>query len=315
MLLLLLLLCWVSPALSSKFNKNKLFPEYGINFRYISEIKNGLDRVSVVTSVPLPHFMDIHISPLKFHNCSMDMDLNSSISKEHRRLQIAVSEWCAKATPYMQHLRKKEKYFVDRLHGLLENDLDSVLPQIRRGSQVVRPQWGLGTLVISAVTGLITLAVESLGSYLRNKQKKWINDAVLAMREDNTAVQNTLQQYSNDFLMYGRYNVETLEKVIQTVNSLHHRQTQLEEVFAKTQSGRIDEVIDAISFNFDLHLYMKLVEEEHVNQYQLLEKASHDLLKGIETLGQGKLPRELDFRYPTAHHAEGSPLHDKETVS
>ena len=30
-----------------------------------------------------------------------------------------------------------------------------------------------------------------------------------------------------------------------------------------------------------------------MNQYQLLEKASHDLLKGIETLGQEKLPREL----------------------
>ena len=223
----------------------------------------------------------------------MDMDLNSAISKEHRRLQITVSEWCAKAMPYMQHLRKKEKYFVDRLHDLLENDLYSVLPQLRHGSQVIRPRRGLGTLVVSAVTGLITLAVESLGSYLRNKQEKRINDAVLAMREDNTAVQNTLQQHSNDFLMYGRYNVETLEKVIQTVNSLHQRQTQLEEVFAKTQSGRVDEVIDTISFNFDLHLYMKLVEEEHVNQYQLLEKASHDLLKGIETLGQGKLPREL----------------------
>ena len=60
---------------------------------------------------------------------------------------------------------------------------------------------GLGTLVVSAATGLITLAVESLGSYLRNKQEKRINDAVLAMREDNAAVQNMLQQYSNDFLM------------------------------------------------------------------------------------------------------------------
>ena len=48
------------------------------------------------------------------------------------------------------------------------------------------------------------------------------------MHEDNTAVQNVLQQYSNDFLMYGCYNVETLEKVIQTVNSLHVRQAQLE---------------------------------------------------------------------------------------
>ena len=129
MLLLLLLLCCVSPALGNKFNKNKLFPEYGINFRYIGEIKNRLDQVSVVTSVPLPHFKDIHISPLKFHNCSMDMNLDSANSKEHRRLQIAVSKWCAKAMLYMQHLRKKEKYFVDRLHGLLENDLYSVLPQ------------------------------------------------------------------------------------------------------------------------------------------------------------------------------------------
>ena len=119
-MLFLLLFSWViGPTVSGKLNQNKLFPEYGINFRYIGEIKNGLDRVSVVTSVPLPHFKDIQISPLKFHNCSMDLDLNSAISKEHRHLQIAVSEWCAKATPYMQHLRKKEKYFIDQLYGLL----------------------------------------------------------------------------------------------------------------------------------------------------------------------------------------------------
>ena len=98
----------MNSVVGNKPNQNKLFPEYGINFRYIGEIKNGLDRVSVVTSVPLPRFRDIQISPLKFHNCSMDLDLDSTISKEHRRLQITVREWYAKATPYMQHLRKKE---------------------------------------------------------------------------------------------------------------------------------------------------------------------------------------------------------------
>ena len=151
-LFILLFLYAVTPAIGDKYNKNKLFPEYGINFRYIGEIKNELDRVSVVTSVPLPRFRDIRISPLKFHNCSMDLDLDSAISKEHRCLQIAVSEWCAKATPYMQHLRKKEKYFVDRLYGLLENDLYSVLPQLRNRSNSIRPHRGLGTLALSAVT-------------------------------------------------------------------------------------------------------------------------------------------------------------------
>ena len=33
---------------------NRLFPEYGTNFRYIGEVKHGLDRVTAVTSIPIP---------------------------------------------------------------------------------------------------------------------------------------------------------------------------------------------------------------------------------------------------------------------
>ena len=39
--------------------KNKLFPGYGTNFRYIGEVKNGLDRVTVVTAIPIPKYSDI----------------------------------------------------------------------------------------------------------------------------------------------------------------------------------------------------------------------------------------------------------------
>ena len=38
--------------------KNILFPGYGTNFRYIGEVKNGLDRVTVVTSIPIPRYSD-----------------------------------------------------------------------------------------------------------------------------------------------------------------------------------------------------------------------------------------------------------------
>ena len=38
---------------------------------------------------------------------------------------------------------------------------------------------------------------------------------------------------------------------------------------------------------------MTLTEEEYVNKYSLLEAASKDLLRGIATLGQGRLPKEL----------------------
>ena len=48
-----------------------------------------------------------------------------------------------------------------------------------------------------------------------------MNEAVDAMREDQASTRNRLQQYTNDFLMYGKYNVETLDEVIDTVNALH----------------------------------------------------------------------------------------------
>ena len=53
--------------------KNKLFPGYGTNFRYIGEVKNGLDRVTVVTSIPIPRYSDIEIRPIVFNNCTEDL--------------------------------------------------------------------------------------------------------------------------------------------------------------------------------------------------------------------------------------------------
>ena len=56
--------------------------------------------------------------------------------------------------------------------------------------------------------GLITLAVESISTYLESHQENCILDVVNAMKQDDTMARNKSQQYSNDFLMYGRYNVE-----------------------------------------------------------------------------------------------------------
>ena len=64
--------------------------------------------------------------------------------------------------------------------------------------------------------------------------------------------------------MYGRYNVENLDKVIGTVNSHHSHQTELESVFKATQSGTVHDVLEAVPFSFDLQMYISLTDEEHV---------------------------------------------------
>ena len=74
--------------------------------------------------------------------------------------------------------------------------------------------------------------------------------------------------------MYGKYNVQTLDEVIDTVNALHQRQTQIETLYSRddmtfsSQSFR-GQMLDAMLFNFDLQLYLTFTEEEHVNQYNL----------------------------------------------
>ena len=207
-----------------------------------------------------------------------------------------MNEWCAKVVPFVEHLQKKKKYLMETLHDLLCEDLYVALPEskplaVRESGQ--RSRRGLGAVLLSAVPGLITLAVESLSSFIKGKQQRGIDDAVVAVGRDQKATQNRLQQYSNDFLMYGKYNVETLTNVINTVNSLHRKQTQLERAFENTQLGPVVNLMDAMTFNIYLQMYLRLTEEEHVNQYEQLTQASKDLLKGIATLSQGQLQQEL----------------------
>ena len=50
------------------------------------------------------------------------------------------------------------------------------------------------------------------------------------MRQTESEVKNTLSQYQDDFLMFGKYSVQSLKSVIDTLNSLHDKQTELEKL-------------------------------------------------------------------------------------
>ena len=95
------------------------------------------------------------------------------------------------------------------------------LPELKLMSGPLRTRRGIGALILSVIPGLITLAVESVGSWIKGKQQKRVDEAVSTMRAESQVDRNKLRQYSNDFLMYGKYNVDTLQNVIDTVNAMH----------------------------------------------------------------------------------------------
>ena len=208
----------------------------GSNFRYLGKVKNGLDRVTVVTSIPIPRFGNIKVQPINFAKCAEAMENDNKDGKHlitaDTQASKAAKEWCARATPYIEYLQQQEKYYVDRVHDLLCDDLYSALPEVKlmsAPSKVDRSSRGLGSLILTAIPGLITLAVESVSSWIKGKQQRRIDEAVTTMKRESQAEKNKLRQYSNDFMMYGKYNIETLQNVIDTVNGMHRRQTELEK--------------------------------------------------------------------------------------
>ena len=57
-----------------------------------------------------------------------------------------------------------------------------------------RSRQGLAAILLFALPDLITLAVESISSFIKKKQEIWMNEAVVAMGEDQASIRNRVQQ-------------------------------------------------------------------------------------------------------------------------
>ena len=88
--------------------KNKLVAKYGTNFRYLGIVKNGIDRVTVVTLILIPRFENVKIKPINFAKCAQSLD-NVDVKVHGKTADTqaskAAKEWCAQAIPYMDYLQ------------------------------------------------------------------------------------------------------------------------------------------------------------------------------------------------------------------
>ena len=113
------------------------------------------------------------------------------------------------------------------------------------------------------------------------------------LRNDENKIRNDLRQHRNEPLMYGRYNLNSLRGVINTINALHDRQTYFERAVKQRDFNFRKSDMYAVNYNFDVMMYMKNVREEHVVTYREAVKAARDFLHGIAIVTQGRLPRAL----------------------
>ena len=302
---------------------NKLFPGYGTNFRYIGEVKNGLDRVTVVTSIPIPKYSDIEIRPIVFNNCSEDLWRHGARTRGYP--QYETYDKCNRVLAQARFYQSQQEELQFLLRQLLTHDLYSVLPELnqtpsmynyepRKNNRLAdlpnphrmkfadetvndtaqtRGRRGFGSILAKAIPGLITLAIESVSSYIKGKQQQRINTAVEELRSDDNKIKNDLKQYRNELLMYGRYNLKSLRGIINTINALHKKQNNFEWAVKQKDFNFRKTDMNAVNYNFEVMMYLKNAREEHVVSYREAVKAARDLLNGIAIVTQGRLPRAL----------------------
>ena len=133
--------------------KNKLVEKYGTNFRYMGIVKNGLHRVMVVMSIPIPRFEDLEVKPINFAQCANTLENNDKDARyfimADTQASKAAKEWCAWAIPYIVYLQQQEKYYIDKVHEHICEDLYSALPKLKPISGSLRKGRSIGNKILS----------------------------------------------------------------------------------------------------------------------------------------------------------------------
>ena len=118
------------------------------------------------------------------------------------------------------------------------------------------------------------------------------------MDSKTTIQHNKLMQLENSMLMYDMYNVETLERLINTLHSIHNTTSLNERLFAGLQSSLTLRSLYANSlglhhYSINSLLYLRTVQDKYIALYKELITQLQIYTSSIRILVKGYLPISL----------------------
>ena len=265
--------------------RNNLFPEYGVNFRYLGKLEQGLDRFTVVTQIPIPKFEELELRPPQRLNCS-------TLEMDKIRLR-GILHTCQSLQPYVEALIVKWEFYESAIQDTLTSKLYSAIPELQDTKQ--RKKRGF---LLTAIGGLITLAVETVSSWIRGNTLSAVTKGVHELRTNVDLLgenYNQLKKFSKEKLLVGKYSMDTLNSLIETTQAMHKQQTGIERLFHEdlTQWSLWEEekLENAIVLAVRAMLYYSGIKEEHQENYELTYRAATEMLESLRVLMTRHLPR------------------------
>ena len=166
-------------------------------------------------------------------------------------------------------------------HNILKNEINIILPHIPRKQKC--------RIIITLLSSFIGLAYEGISSFLHHKQNKAFHKAVKAMDSQATIHHNSLIQLETSMLMYGVYNAETLEKLINTVHHINNTTSLHERLFAGQQSSLTLRSL----YSINSLLYLRTVHDKYIALYRELITQLCIYATSIRILAKGYIPVSL----------------------
>ena len=134
------------------------------------------------------------------------------------------------------------------------------------------------------------MAYEGISSFLHHKQEKALQQAMHTMSEYACMQRNRVYHIEDSMIMYGVYNVDTLEKLIQMVHKMNEKMIWFEDLY----TGQMKDWNGMYSFSQGMNyyainslLYLRAVQEKYVKMYERFMNQLKDYSKAIRVLSKG----------------------------
>ena len=200
-----------------------------------------------------------------------------------------LTTYCNKIKPFVSHYSKLIKSYNDTVYNILTNEIRPLL------LHVSKQKCGL---VSTLVSGFIGLAYEGISSFLQRKWEDFLEKAVIALNNEVNFQHNKLLKLDNTMLMYGIYNAETLERLVNTVQEIHNVTSSHKRLFTGEHNPALfrllyTSAIGMQQYAFDSLLVLRIVQDKYISLYKELITQLKPYISAIRILAKGYLPTTL----------------------
>ena len=247
------------------------------------------DRFYIIAKFMLPSMEDLKFSNLNFdHSCAY-MNKEYTPNTDSSKYLAESNTYCNKIKPFVSHYSKLIKSYNATVYNILTNEKRLLLLHISK------QKCGL---VSTLVAGFIGLAYEGISSFLQRKWEDALQKAMIAMNNETNFQCNKLLKLDNTMLMYGIYNAETLEKLINTVQEIHNVTSSHERLFAGEHNPALfrllySNALGVQHYAFDSLLFLRIVQDKYISLYKELITQLKSYVSAIRILAKGYLPTTL----------------------